>query len=124
MPGLNFAENLLKFRDNHIAIISSREDNSEYKITYKELYELVAACAQGLKRLGVKCGDRIAGFVTNIPETIVAMLASTSLGAIWTSCSPDFGIQGVLDRFGQVKPKILFAIWEYQYNGKIINNQE
>jgi acetoacetyl-CoA synthetase len=120
---LNFAENLLKFKDNHIAIISSREDNSEYKITYKELYELVVACAQGLKGLGVKCGDRIAGFVTNISETIVAMLASTSLGAIWTSCSPDFGIQGVLDRFGQVKPKILFAIDEYQYNGKIINNQ-
>ena len=121
---LNFAENLLRFRDDHIAIISSREDKPDYKITYKELYELVAACSSGLKELGVKRGDRIAGFVTNIPETIVAMLAATSLGAVWTSCSPDFGIQGVLDRFGQVKPKLLFAIEEYQYNGKIINSRE
>ena len=121
---LNFAENLLRFRDDYVAIISSREDKPDYKITYKELYELVAACITGLKKLGVKKGDRIAGFVTNIPETIIAMLAATSLGAVWTSCSPDFGIQGVLDRFGQVKPKLLFAIEEYQYNGKIINSSE
>lgn len=121
---LNFAENLLRYRDDHIAIISSREDKPDYKITYNELYELVAACSKGLKELGVEKGDRIAGFVTNIPETIVAMLATTSLGAVWTSCSPDFGIQGVIDRFGQVKPKVLLAIEEYQYNGKIINSRE
>jgi acetoacetyl-CoA synthetase len=121
---LNFAENLLRFQDDYIAIISSREDKPEYKITYKELYELVAACSNALKKLGVKKGDRIAGFVTNIPETIIAMLATTSLGAVWTSCSPDFGIQGVIDRFGQVKPKLLFAIEEYQYNGKIIESRE
>ena len=121
---LNFAENLLRYRDSHTAIISSREDKSEYKITYKELYKLVAACSTALKELDVKKGDIIAGFVTNIPETIIAMLATTSLGAIWTSCSPDFGIQGVIDRFGQVKPKILFAIEEYQYNGKLINSRE
>jgi len=121
---LNFAENLLRYRDDHIAIISSREDKPDYKITYKELYELVAACSTGLKELGVKKGDRVAGFVTNIPETIVAMLATTSLGAVWTSCSPDFGIQGVIDRFGQVKPRVLFAIQEYQYNGKIIDSRE
>jgi acetoacetyl-CoA synthetase len=120
---LNFAENLLRFRDDHIAIISSREDKPDYKITYKGLYEQLAACSNSLKKLGVKKGDRIAGFVTNIPETIIAMLATTSLGAVWTSCSPDFGIQGVIDRFGQVKPKLLFAIEEYQYNGKIINSQ-
>jgi len=121
---LNFAENLLRFRDDHVAIISSREDQPDVILTYKEFYELVAACSSGLKKLGVKCGDRIAGFVTNIPETIIAMLATTSLGAVWTSCSPDFGIQGVIDRFGQVRPKVLFAVEEYQYNGKFINCKE
>ena len=121
---LNFAENLLRYRDNNIAIISSREDKPDVVIPYKELFELVAACSSGLRRLGVKKGDRVAGFVTNIPETVVAMLAVTSIGAIWTSCSPDFGIQGVIDRFGQVKPKILFAIEDYQYNGKSINSRE
>lgn len=121
---LNFAENLLKYRDDHIAIISSREDQPDVVLTYKELYSLVAACATGLKGIGIKKGDIVAGFVTNIPETIIAMLATTSLGAVWTSCSPDFGTQGVLDRFGQVKPKILFAIEEYSYNGKVINNKE
>jgi acetoacetyl-CoA synthetase len=121
---LNFAENLLKYRDDHTAIISSREGKPDVILTYKELYDLVAACSVGLRKLGVKRGDRVAGFVTNIPETIIAMLAVTSIGAIWTSCSPDFGIQGVIDRFGQVKPKILFAIEEYQYNGKLINCKE
>lgn len=121
---LNFAENLLKYRDDHTAIISSREDKPDVLLTYKELYELVTACSAGLKKLGLKKGDRVAGFVTNIPETIVAMLAVTSIGALWTSCSPDFGIQGVIDRFGQVKPKILLAIEEYQYNGRIINSRE
>jgi acetoacetyl-CoA synthetase len=121
---LNFAENLLRYRDDHIAIISRREDKPDVTLTYKELYDLVEACSFGLRKLGVKKGDRVAGFVTNIPETIIAMLAVTSIGAIWTSCSPDFGIQGVIDRFGQVKPKILFAIEEYQYNGKLINCKE
>ena len=121
---LNFAENLLKFRDDHKAIVSSREDKPNVVLTYKQLYELVVASCASLKEIGVKRGDRVAGFVTNIPETIIAMLAVTSLGAVWTSCSPDFGIQGVIDRFGQVKPKVLFAIEEYQYNGKIINCRE
>ena len=121
---LNYAENLLKYRDNQTAIISSREDQPNVVLTYKELYDLVAACSTGLKELGVKKGDRVAGFVTNIPETVIAMLATTSLGAIWTSCSPDFGIQGVMDRFGQVKPKVLFAIEAYQYNGKVIKCKE
>lgn len=117
---LNFAENLLRYRDDHTAIISSREDQPDVVLNYKELFDLVAACAGGLKEIGIKRGDVVAGFVTNIPETIIAMLATTSLGAVWTSCSPDFGIQGVVDRFGQVKPRILFAIEEYQYNGKSI----
>jgi acetoacetyl-CoA synthetase len=121
---LNFAENLLRYRDDNTAIISSREDKPDVVLTYNELYNLVAACSVGLRKLGVKKGDRVAGFVTNIPETIIAMLAATSLGAVWTSCSPDFGIQGVIDRFGQVKPKVLFAIEEYQYNGKVIECRE
>jgi acetoacetyl-CoA synthetase len=121
---LNFAENLLRYRDNHTAIISSREDQPHVVLTYKELYDLVAACAAGLKEIGIKQGDIVAGFVTNIPETVIVMLAATSIGAVWTSCSPDFGIQGVIDRFGQVKPKVLFAIEEYQYNGNTINCRE
>ena len=121
---LNFAENLLKYRDNQTAIISSREDEPNVKLTYKQLYERVASVAEGLKRLGVKKGDRVAGFVPNYPESIIAMLATTSLGALWSSCSPDFGLKGVLDRFGQIQPKVLFAIEEYQYNGKIIDGRE
>ena len=121
---LNFAENLLRYKDNRVAIISSREDQPNVKLTYKGLYESVSSCAIGLKRLGVKKGDRVAGFVPNYPESIVAMLATTSLGALWSSCSPDFGLKGVLDRFGQIRPKVLFAIEEYQYNGKIINCKE
>jgi len=122
-PGskLNFAENLLRYNDNQVAIISSREDKPDVTLTYSKLGKLVAECSAGLIKLGVKNGDRVAGFVTNIPETIIAMLAVTSLGATWTSCSPDFGIQGVLDRFGQIKPKVLFAIESYQYNGKQID---
>jgi len=121
---LNFAENLLRYIDDRIALISYRENNPIIKLTYAELYKLVAACASGLKRLGLKKGDRVAGFVTNIPETIIAMLATTSIGAIWSSCSPDFGIQGVFDRFDQINPKILFAIESYSYNGKQINCEE
>jgi acetoacetyl-CoA synthetase len=118
---LNFAENLLRFRDAKTAVISSREDAPTIRISYLELYNLVSSVASGLKKLGVKKGDRVAGFITNIPEAIISMLAAASIGAIWSSCSPDFGLQGVLDRFGQIKPKILFAIEEYKYNGKSID---
>lgn len=121
---LNFAENLLKYRDNHPAIISCREDCKTVRLTYNQLYENAASLAFELRKLGLKKGDRAAGFVTNIPESIIAMLAVTSIGAIWSSASPDFGIQGILDRFGQIKPKILFAIEGYQYNGKIIDCSE
>ena len=121
---LNFAENLLKFRDDHTAIISSREDKPVLKINYAELYSYVASCAEGLKKLGVKKGDRVAGFISNIPEAIIGMLAATSMGDIWSSASPDFGLQGILDRFSQIKPKILFAVESYQYNGKIIDCRE
>ncbi|HED38586.1 MAG TPA: acetoacetate--CoA ligase, partial [Ignavibacteria bacterium] len=121
---LNFAENLLKYNDSNTAIISSREDAPQVKLTYSELYEFVSNVAESLKILGVREGDRVAGFITNIPETIISMLATTSIGAIWSSCSPDFGLKGVLDRFGQIQPKILFAVEEYQYNGKKIDCRE
>ena len=121
---LNFAENLLKYRDEHIAIISSREDAPTVRLSYFELYQKVSSVAYNLKKFGVKKGDRVAGFITNIPEAIIAMLATTSIGAVWSSCSPDFGLKGVLDRFGQIKPKILFAVEEYQYNGKLIDCRE
>ncbi len=115
---LNFAENLLRFRNDNIAIISYREGLPKVSLTYNELYQNVSSCVIALKNLGVKKGDRIAGFITNIPEAIIAMLAATSIGAVWSSCSPDFGLQGVLDRFSQIEPKVLFAIESYQYNGK------
>jgi acetoacetyl-CoA synthetase len=118
---LNFAENLLRFRDSHTAIISSREGFPPVKLTYEELYGLVAGCAETLRSYGLKEGDRVAGFMTNIPESIIAMLAVTSMGAYWSSCSPDFGLRGVLDRFGQIKPKIIFAIESYRYGGKNID---
>ena len=121
---LNFAENLLRFRDENIALISIREKHTTTKITYRQLYFLVAKCAEGLKSLGVQKGDRVAGFVTNVPETVIAMLATTSLGAIWSSTSPDFGIEGVCDRFGQIEPKVLFAIESYHYNGRLIECKE
>ncbi len=121
---LNFAENLLRYRDEHTAIISARENSPTIRLTYAELYKAAASMTASLRDLGVKKGDRIAGFVNNIPESIIAMLAATSLGALWSSCSPDFGHKGVLDRFGQIQPKILFAIESYYYNSKLINCRE
>lgn len=121
---LNFAENLLRYRDDHTAIISSRENSSEIRLTYSELYGTVAALAFSLRDMGVRKGDRVAGFVNNIPESVIGMLAATSIGALWSSCSPDFGHKGVLDRFGQIQPKVLFAIESYYYNGKLIDCSE
>ena len=118
---LNFAENLLRFYDDQIAIISARENYPTIKITYSELNRLVARCTFSLKKLGVKKGDRVCGYISNVPEAIIAMLSTTSIGAVWSSTSPDFGLQGVIDRFGQIKPKILFASESYFYNGKKID---
>ncbi len=125
-PGakLNFAENLLRYKDSKTALIGVKENSSIVKLTYEELYNQVAACAKFLRSLGVKKGDCVAAFITNIPEAVIGMLATTSIGAIWTSCSPDFGIQGVIDRFGQIKPKILFGVTSYLYNGKVIDCRE
>jgi acetoacetyl-CoA synthetase len=118
---INFAENLLRRRDNETAIVFKGEDKVERALTYKDLYDQVSQVRQGLQALGVVKGDRVAGFMPNMPETIIAMLAATSLGAIWSSASPDFGAQGVLDRFGQIEPKVLFAVDGYYYNGKEID---
>ncbi len=115
---LNFAENLLRRRDSETAIVFWGENAVRRKVSYAELYDLVSRTAQAMRALGVAPGDRVAGFMPNMPETIVAMLATTSIGAIWSSCSPDFGVQGVLDRFGQIEPKILFCVDGYYYSGK------
>ena len=115
---LNFAENLLRRRGDSTAIISLLEDGARSEVSFDGLYAQVAALSAALKSHGVVAGDRVAGFMPNVTETVVAMLAATSLGAVWTSCSPDFGFQGVMDRFGQVKPKVLFAADGYYYNGQ------
>lgn len=121
---LNFAENLLRYRDNQIAIISCREDGLTIKLTYADLYTNVARISKAMQDAGVVKGDRVAGFMPNIPEAVAAMLAAASIGAMWSSCSPDFGIKGVLDRFGQIKPKLLFTANGYFYNGKEFNSIE
>ena len=118
---LNFAENLLSRRDDSDAVIFWGEDLYKISLTYNELYAQVANLSIWLRGMGVKKGDRIAGFLPNMPEAIVSMLATSSLGAIWTSCSPDFGVQSVLDRFGQVEPKVFICVDTYLYNGKVFN---
>ena len=121
---LNFAENLLEYRDDRIALSFKGEVRPTVSITYNELYQQVARLAQSLRDLGIQPGDRVAGFMPNMIETVVAMLAATSLGAIWSSCSPDFGIKGVLDRFGQIEPRVLFTADGYFYNGKEFDSLE
>lgn len=119
---LNFAENLLRFRNDDIALIFKGEDSVRRTLTYNQLYDEVAKTAASLKALGIQKGDRVVGFVPNMPESIIAMLAATSLGAIWSSCSPDFGIKGVLDRFGQTQPKVLFTADGYFFKGKPLDS--
>ena len=121
---LNFAENLLRFRDDHVALVFKGEGQSPRKVTYADLYAEVARVAAALKELGIQPGDRVVGYMPNMPETIVAMLAATSLGATWSSCSPDFGIKGVLDRFGQIRPKVLFTADGYFFKGKSLDSLE
>jgi acetoacetyl-CoA synthetase len=121
---LNFAENLLRYRDDRIALSFKGEGRSTVSITYGELYQQVAGLAQSLRDLAIKPGDRIAGFMPNMIETVIAMLAATSIGAVWSSCSPDFGIKGVLDRFGQIEPRVLFTADGYLYNGKGFDSLE
>ena len=119
---LNFAENLLRNRSDKIALIAHLENGARRTLSYNELYLQVTRLAAALRNAGVTKGDPVAGFMPNVPETIVAMLATSSIGAIWSSCSPDFGINGVMDRFGQIQPKVLFACNGYYYNGKTIDS--
>ena len=121
---LNFAENLLRYRDDHIALSFKGEGQPTVSLTYAELYNLVARLARSLREMGIQPGDRVAGFMPNMAETAVAMLATASVGAIWSSCSPDFGIKGVLDRFGQIEPRVLFTANGYSYNGKQFDSLE
>ena len=118
---LNFAENMLKNRSDNEALIFRCEDRISETLSFAELYNQVSKTAQHLKELGVTKGDRVAGFLPNFAGSIVAMLATASVGAIWSSCSPDFGEQGVIDRFGQIEPKVLFCVDGYFYNGRTHN---
>ncbi|MCK5038799.1 MAG: acetoacetate--CoA ligase [Thermoplasmata archaeon] len=125
-PGarMNFAENLLRYRDDRPAIIFKGEARVDRTITYSQLFDQVARLAKALRDMGIKEGDRVAGFMPNMPESIIAMLAATSIGAIWSSCSPDFGIKGVLDRFGQIEPRVLFTADGYLYKDKEFDSLE
>jgi acetoacetyl-CoA synthetase len=118
---LNFAENLLQRTGGDDAIVFRGEEKVVRRLSWDELHAEVSRLQQALEAAGVKAGDRVAGFVANMPEAVIAMLATASLGAIWSSCSPDFGVQGVVDRFGQIEPKLLFFVEGYFYNGKVID---
>ncbi|MCB1563448.1 MAG: acetoacetate--CoA ligase [Alphaproteobacteria bacterium] len=118
---LNYAENLLGERSNDRALIFRNERQEEWTLTRAELHDKVSLWQQAFKAAGIEKGDRIAGYVPNFPEAIIAMLAASSLGAVWSSASPDFGAQGVIDRFGQIEPKILISVDGYYYNGKTVD---
>ncbi len=119
---LNFAENLLRYRDDRTALVFHGEDRVTRRLTYATLFAEVERVAAALKAMDIQPGDRVVGFMPNMPETIIAMLAATSLGATWSSCSPDFGIKGVLDRFGQIQPRVLFTADGYFFKGKAIDS--
>lgn len=120
---LNFAENLLRFDDDRTALVSRLENGARSTLTFAQLRSQVASLASALRAFGVGPGDRVAAFMPNVPATVVGMLAAASLGAVWSSCSPDFGVAGVLDRFGQIEPKVLIACDGYFYNGKTIDSR-
>jgi len=115
---LNYAAHLLRHTGKEAALVFFGEDAARRELSRDKLRTEVAAVAAGLREAGVGCGDRVGGFLPNCPEAVIAMLAATSIGAIWSSCSPDFGVNGVIDRFGQIEPKVLFAVNGYYYNGK------
>jgi acetoacetyl-CoA synthetase len=119
---LNFAENLLRRRGDGDALVFWGEDKVKRRVSFGELHEQVSRLAAALRAQGLKPGDRVAAYLPNMPEAVIGMLATASIGAIWSSCSPDFGIQGVLDRFGQIEPKVLIAADGYWYNGKAIDS--
>jgi acetoacetyl-CoA synthetase len=119
-PGarLNHAELALRRRDGHPAIVAGSEDGALRTITRAELAGMVAAAAEGLRRLGVGSGDRVVAYLPNVPETVIAFLATASIGAIWSSCAPEFGVSSVVDRFQQIEPKVLLAVEGYRYGGR------
>src|SRR5690606_1941270 len=115
---LNFAENLLRRNDDATALVAWDERGAVDEISWRELHHEVACLAQRMRELGVRPGDRVAGWLPNIPAAVIGMLATTSLGATWTSCSPDFGVDGIVDRFGQTEPVLLIFADGYLYGGK------
>ena len=119
---INYAAHLLRFSGERPALVCCGEDGSRRELSFDELRQAVADAAAGLRRAGVGKGDRVGGFLPNCPEAIIAMLASASMGAVWSSCSPDFGINGVVDRFGEIEPKVLIAANGYMYDGKRIDS--
>jgi len=119
---LNFAENLLRYHSTKTALVSRLENGERHSLSYAELHQKVSQLAAALRSAGVQQGDRVAAFMPNVAETVIGMLASASIGAVWSSCSPDFGVNGVMDRFGQIEPKVLFACDGYYYNGKTIDS--
>ena len=121
---LNYAENLLRRRDHADAIVFWGEDTIRRRISHAELYIQVAGLAGALRAAGVNPGDRVAGYMPNTPEAVIGALATHAIGAVWASCSPDFGVAGVLDRFGQIAPKILIASEGYLYNGQVFDQME
>jgi len=118
---LNYARNLLRRRDDADALVFWGEDRVKRRLSTHDLYAQVSRFAQALRAAGVGRGDRVAAYLPNMPEALIAMLAAASLGAIWSSASPDFGVQGVLDRFGQIEPKVLLCVDGYWYNGKRVD---
>ncbi|MCX8117661.1 MAG: acetoacetate--CoA ligase [Desulfobacterota bacterium] len=122
-PGarLNFAENLLRYRDDRLAFIFKGETQKYATLTYRELYHTVARLAKSLRELGIQPGDRVAGYMPNMIETAIGMLAATSIGAVWSSCATDIGPQAALDRLGQIEPKVLLSVDGYFYKGKAFN---
>jgi len=119
---LNFAENLLRYRDDRPAFIFKGETQKYARMTYRELYTAVARLARSLRQLGIKPGDRVAAYMPNMMETAIAMLAATSAGAAWSSCATDIGSQAALDRLGQIEPKVLFTVNGYYYKGKAFSS--
>lgn len=119
---MNFAENLLRYRDDQIAFIFRGETQTSIQMTYAELYDSVARLAKSLRELGVTSGDRVVGYMPNMMETAIAMLATASIGAVWSSCATDIGPSAALERLGQVKPKVMFTADGYFYKGKIFDS--
>jgi acetoacetyl-CoA synthetase len=119
---LNFAENLLRYRDEKMALVFCSESGERQTLTYAQLYQEVQALALWMREVGVVTNDRIVGWLPNSPATVIAMLATASIGAIWSACSPDFGLQGLIDRFSQIEPKILFAAKTHTYGGKTVDH--